>query len=300
VNYDYLMGTDIDHRHPEVRDDTLNWGPWILKTLGDNAAGFRFDAIKHFDRDFLANFIKHVRRETGQPNLFAVGEFWKDSTNDISRYLDGLGAQFSAFDVPLHYNFKEAADAGRNFDIRRVWDGSVVQARPVDAVTFVDNHDTQIGQQLASWVSPAFKPLAYAMILLRGQGYPCVFWGDLYGCGGDNPQQAVSSLSTFIKARNLFSYGETRDYWDDHPNCVGWVRVGDNAHDGCAVVLSNGDHGWKWMDVGREHAGEEWTDVLGWHRDVVKINGDGWGKFMCHAQSVSIWVKVGARGRDGF
>ena len=100
----------------------------------------------------------------------------------------------------------------------------------------------QIGQQLESWVAPYFKPLAYAMILLRGPGYPCVFWGDLYGCGGNNPQQAVSSLSTIIKARNLFSYGETRDYWD-HASCVGWVRVGDDSHDGCAVVLSIGDEG---------------------------------------------------------
>ena len=42
--------------------------------------------------------------------------------------------QFSVFDVPLHYNFKEAADAGRDYDIRKVWDGTLVQARPVDAV----------------------------------------------------------------------------------------------------------------------------------------------------------------------
>ena len=100
----------------------------------------------------------------------------------------------------------------------------------------------QIGQQLESWVSPGFKPLAYAMILLRGEGYPCVFWGDLYGCGGNNPQQPVSALSTLIKSRNLFSYGETRDYWD-HPNCAGWVRVGDDFHDGCAIVMSNGGEG---------------------------------------------------------
>jgi len=106
----------------------------------------------------------------------------------------------------------------------------------------VDTRIQQIGQQLQSWVAPYFKPIAYSLILLRGQGYPCVFWGDLYGCAGKNPQQAVSSLSTFIKARHLFSYGETRDYWD-HPSCVGWVRVGDDFHDGCAVVLSIGDEG---------------------------------------------------------
>ena len=87
------VGADIDHRHPEVLSDLLDWGTWILSTLGDSAAGFRFDAIKHIDRDFIATFVKHVRQETGQPNLFAVGEFWKDSVEDISQYLDGIGAQ---------------------------------------------------------------------------------------------------------------------------------------------------------------------------------------------------------------
>jgi len=57
---------------------------------------------------------------------------------------------------------------------------------------------------------------------------------------------------------------------------------------------------WKHMKVGREHAGEEWTDILGWHQGVAKIAEDGWGDFSCSAESVSIWVKVGARGRDGF
>ena len=57
---------------------------------------------------------------------------------------------------------------------------------------------------------------------------------------------------------------------------------------------------WKHMEVGREHAGEEWTDILGWYQGVVKIAEDGWGVFRCHGQSVSIWVKLGARGRDGF
>lgn len=57
---------------------------------------------------------------------------------------------------------------------------------------------------------------------------------------------------------------------------------------------------WKHMEVGRKHAGEEWTDILGWHQGVAKIAEDGWGDFSCSAESVSIWVKVGARGRDGF
>ena len=49
--------------------------------------------------------------------------------------------QFSLFDVPLHYNFKEAGDSGFNFDMRKIWDGSIVQREPVHSVTFVDNHE---------------------------------------------------------------------------------------------------------------------------------------------------------------
>jgi len=50
--------------------------------------------------------------------------------------------------------------------------------------------------------------------------FRCVFWGDLYGTKGDNPQEPVSQLGDLIRARKLFAYGELRDYWD-HMNCVG-------------------------------------------------------------------------------
>jgi hypothetical protein len=41
-----------------------------------------------------------------------------------------------------------------------------------------------------------------------------VFYGDLYGCEGENPQPAVNQLSDLIRARKLFAYGDLRDYWD--------------------------------------------------------------------------------------
>ena len=54
------------------------------------------------------------------------------------------------------------------------------------------------------------------------------------------------------------------------------------------------------MEVGSEHAGEKWTDVLGWHQGEVTIGEDGWAEFMCPARSVSIWTKTDARGREEF
>ncbi|KAL7420645.1 hypothetical protein Q5752_004596 [Cryptotrichosporon argae] len=295
-NYDYLMFV-IDHSHPDVEADLNKWGDWILKETG--AYGFRFDAVKHISQSFIAQFVKHIRAQTGgMAKAFCVGEFWKDSVDSLVAYIDGLGTQFSCFDSCLQAKFKEAGEARENFDLRTIFDNTLVQRKPIDAV--LQQHDTQVGQSLERWVSSEFKPLAYALILLRVDGYPCVFYGDLYGCGGENPQQPVSQLEDIIRARKLFAYGPIIDYWD-HPNCVAWVRKGDEEHDGCVVVLCNGnDEGSKKAEVGKEHAGETWTDVLGWYQGEVKIDEDGWAEFKCPAHSMSIWTKTDARGRDEF
>nr|AFX74688.1 alpha amylase [Glaciozyma antarctica] len=297
-SFDYLMFADIDHSHPEVEEDTNNWGTWVIKETG--AEGFRFDAIKHMDEGFIAQFVKYVREKLDNEDLFCVGEFWKDSIESLDGFLDRCDTQFSIFDTPLHYNFKEAGDAAENYDLRKIFDGTLVQSRPMDAVTLVDNHDTQPEEALESWVSPQFKPLAYALILFRQDGYPCVFGGDLYGCNSETKVEPMTQLADFIRIRKLFAYGPTRDYWD-HPNCVGWVREGDVERDGCAVVICNGsEEGEKRMQVPDGHAGEEWTDVLGWSQGTVTIGEDGWADFRSPPRSVSVWANVKARGREEF
>lgn len=45
----------------------------------------------------------------------------------------------SIFDTCLHYNFKEASDQGNAYDIRAIWDGTLVKERPMDAVTLVES-----------------------------------------------------------------------------------------------------------------------------------------------------------------
>ncbi|PWN39604.1 putative alpha-amylase [Ceraceosorus guamensis] len=267
--FDFLLGADIDHAHPDVREEFTRYAKWLVRTFP--IAGMRFDAVKHFSRTFLASMVKimreearHVRKEAGKepfeetdgPCLFAVGELWKDSIETIVHYVTNFeGEQMSLFDAPLHYNFKEASDAAENFDLRKVLDGTMMQKRPIDAVTLVENHDTQPGQSLASPISATFKPLAYALILLRAEGYPCVFLGDLDGCHAEGDSQPsvpkMNDLDKFIKARKYFGAGEQREYWD-HPNCIGWVRTGAGENGGCAVVLCNGSgDGEKRMEIGK-------------------------------------------------
>lgn len=62
-----------------------------------------------------------------------------------------------------------------------------MQTHPTNAVTFVDNHDSQPHEALESWVDDWFKQSAYALILLRRDGYPVVFYGDYYGIEGPTP-----------------------------------------------------------------------------------------------------------------
>jgi alpha-amylase len=65
-------------------------------------------------------------------------------------------------------------------------------------------------------------------------------------------------------------------------------------------LMSNKGPGQIKMAVGKEHAGEKWTDVLGWEEGEVEIDGDGYGLFKCPGTSVAVWVRSDAEGRDQF
>ena len=56
------------------------------------------------------------------------------------------------------------------------FEDTLVDKRPSKAVTFVDNHDTEPGQSLESWVKDWFRPIAYSMIMLREKGIPLYFF----------------------------------------------------------------------------------------------------------------------------
>ena len=235
--------------------------------------------------------------------MFHVGEFWSSDVKEMLEYLDFMESQYSLFDSPLLHNFSRLSTTKRS-DLRTVFDGSLVQARPGQAVTVVMTHDTQPGQTVATPVRGFFKPLAYALILLRAQGYPSVFYGDLYGIKGDDrasePPACGGQLADIILARKLYAYGGQDDYWDD-ANCIGFVRRGTAHHPaGLVCVMSNAGSGQIKMNIGDIHRGEIWTDVLQWQKNEVIIDGKGFGIFLCVAMSVSIWVRKDAAGRERF
>jgi len=287
-NYDYLMGADLDVDNQEVKDELYKWGQWYLKMTGVH--GFRLDAIKHIGHYFYRDWIPAMREACGR-DLFCVGEYWHWDVNQLDRYLANVNYEMDLFDVPLHMHLHDASKAHGEYNMATILNDTLVSRHPMCAVTFVDNHDTQPGQALQSWVEDWFKPHAYAITMLRQDGYPCVFYGDYYGIPHDNIASKKSMLNKMMKLRKRLAYGPQHDYFDDY-NVVGWTREGDAKHknSGMAVIMSDSTGGNKRMYVGKQFAGQFFKDALGNAKYNVKIDEDGCGDFYVNRETVSIWI----------
>jgi alpha-amylase len=154
------------------------------------------------------------------------------------------------------------------------------------AVTFVDNHDTfHVGG--GEPVGDSFRAQAYALILLRAGGTPCLFYPDYRSNDARAPLQPL--LDILVAARRDFAYGPQTDYIDD-PDVIGWTRQGDDEHPrAMAVVMSDGAPGVKRMATGRGN--RTFLDVTGAISGSVTTGDDGWGDFACPAGSVAVWVE---------
>ena len=287
ANFDYLMGVDLDTDNPETVKALLDWGKWYFDTV--HMDGLRLDAVKHISFDFYREWLKSIREYAGR-ELFAVGEYWSPDLNKLTHYLDVTNNSLSLFDVPLHFAFYRASNSNGQCDMGAVLENTLVKVRPMNAVTFVDNHDTQPGQALSSFVLPWFKPIAYAMILLRKDGIPCVFYGDYYGIPHDGIAP-VTGLKKLVKLRECYAYGEQTDYFDDC-SVVGFTRMGDDEHkdSGMAVVMTDSVGGKKRMKVGEQFKGQSFFDALVNFTEPVIIGEDGFGEFAVRDGSVSVWV----------
>jgi len=287
-NYDFLIFNDLDFDHPDVAAEMKRWGVWVARTL--DLDGVRLDALKHIKNAFIADFIRTVRAARGK-EYYAVGEYWSGDFDSLETYLEAVGHQIDLFDAPLHFKLFEASEKGGEFDMRTLVDDTLVKRYPTLAVTFVDNHDSQHGSSLESQVKAWFKPLAYALILLMKEGYPCVFYGDYYGVAGE-PSPHRTILDILLAARRDRAHGEQIDYFD-HPDTVGFTRTGDEQHpdSGLALLLSNGGDDEKEMSVGERHGGEVWHEITGGFDDEIRIGSDGRARFKVRGGKVAVWVK---------
>ncbi|WP_058911189.1 alpha-amylase [Entomohabitans teleogrylli] len=295
-NFDYLMGENIDFRNRAVTEEIKYWARWMLSQTHCN--GFRLDAVKHIPAWFYKEWIDHVQDVAPEP-LFIVAEYWSHEVDKLQQYISQVEGKTMLFDAPLQMKFHEASRSGRDYDMSQIFTDTLVEADPFHAVTLVANHDTQPLQSLEAPVEPWFKPLAYALILLRENGVPSVFYPDLFGAsyedtGGDGNSYQIEmpiihQLDALIQARQRFAHG-VQTLWFDHPNCIAFSRSGTEEAPGCVVVISNGDDGEKTLTLGENYGQKTWRDFLGNREETIATDEQGSATFTCNGASVSIWV----------
>lgn len=290
-NFDYLMFADIDHAHPDVKKELINWVDWFVKEL--DLDGLRFDAVKHIDASFMEEFATHLK-ETHGDDFYLLGEYWDASTDVKARYLQLTQHKMDLFDVSLHFKFFEAATNSDEFDLRNMFGDTVTSEYPSMSVTFVDNHDSEPGQALESTIDDWFKEIAYGVILLRKEGYPCLFYGDYYGINGDyNIGSKKEMIDPLALIRKKYAYGDQDDYFNEQ-YLIGWLRHGNEEFpQKLAVVVSIKEKRSIRMFFGEGEVGKVYVDALGYVVDPVTIDEEGYGEVWAEAGKISCWLEEG-------
>ncbi|RZL14724.1 MAG: alpha-amylase [Hymenobacter sp.] len=275
--YDNLLGCEIRYSDANQANETIKWGNWMTTKL--SLDGYRLDATKHLLTSFVNNWLDNVKGAR-----FAVSEAWFANLSDLKNYASATGGRTSLFDVPLHYTFKAMSDGNGSWDMRGLQFAGFTESNPTLAVSFVDNHDTdQSGGGLYSPVSN-FKQLAYAYILTRANGYPCVFYKDYYNYG------LGSQLKTLMGIRKANAYGAAYEYTSvDDADYYAYSRAGDGTHKGLMLVLNDGGSA-KTKGITSPFKNATLTDKTGNYAGTITTDGNGYGNFPVNGRSWSVWV----------
>ncbi len=282
---DYLLGCDVDYQNEKVVEEIIAWGKWLVQEIGVD--GFRLDAVKHVDTEFVKKWLKEIRACT-EKELFIMGEAWYTNTMSLQFYLEALKDQeIKLFDFPLRSQMELMRDGRIN--MANLGNAGLVNKKPTQAVTFVDNHDT-FRDGLNS--APIFKRKcqSYAYILTREHGYPVVFWRDLYNAN------LHSELEKIIKARKYFAYGPGYEVVTNDQEVYSYVRAGLEDADGTGLVMmiSSGNSGQIIeKKINAQQPGQIYYDFTGNISELVETDSQGYGIFKVKNtadRGWSIWV----------
>ena len=165
---------DLDHKSENVQTNVKAYLKMLLEDLG--YAGFRYDMVKGYSASYTKMY-----NEDSKPQ-FSVGECW-DSSNTIKNWIDGTGKTSAAFDFQFKYVVRNATDKQDWSYLGKQNEGNwpLVSkdyqsgAYRQYAVTFVENHDTEVRPDGSSNGPLRKDTLAANAYLLAMPGTPCVF-----------------------------------------------------------------------------------------------------------------------------
>lgn len=266
-----------------VFDGLIMAGDWLTRTVG--AQGYRLDDVKGLSTDFLLPFLNGKSMQ----GKFAVGEFFDGNAQLIKQWIfnpQGMQGRVSAFDFPLKFMLTSMCNNPGRFNMADLDHAGLTGIAPLNSVTFVENHDTDLkdGQRIV-----VNKLLAYAYIL-TSEGYPSVFYKDYStdpGCYGLKPQ-----IDNLIWVHDVLANGGTEQRWKDF-NVFAFERTGNprllvalnndpaNTH---TIQLATSLGGNVHLKDYTGHGPDVFTDGRGNVSVTVPRNKDGLG-YVCYSQT---------------
>jgi len=221
---------DLDHTSANVQRIVKAYLDFLKNDLG--YVGFRYDMV----RGYAASYTK-MYNESAQPE-YSVGENWS-STEDIKNWIEGTERKSAAFDFQFKYVVRNAANNG---DWRRLAEKNDNYSWPLIAneynngayrqwaVTFVENHDTEVRPDGSSNGPLEKDILAANAYMLAMPGTPCVFYKHYL--------QYPTEIRQMIEVRKLAGITNMSTYTNNkkEQNCyANYVRTGGTLRLAVAV-----------------------------------------------------------------
>ncbi|OHX66534.1 hypothetical protein NH26_09280 [Flammeovirga pacifica] len=225
----YSAARDINHRDFETRQAIKDWMNWLINDVG--YSGWRYDFVHGFGAEYFAEY-----NNATNPYI-SIGENWTNDTQAIVNWMDGTQQTSTAFDFPLKFTLHDAVNGnygalnngGKMPGVAGVW--------PQNAVTFLENHDTEPVRQ-ADHGGTAFPndPSSNSQILqgyayiLTHAGNPMIFYSHMfeYGLYDD-----ISKMVAIRKANGIHNNSTVNIQQADGN---GYAAIVDNS---VAVRLGN-------------------------------------------------------------
>lgn len=257
------------------------------KSLGGGFnGGWRFDYVK----GLYTWVVKDMRAATGNP--FCVGEYWDANTSTLQWWADSTGC--SVFDFALYYTLKDICNNGSGggympnvFD----WSKSFAAKSPMQAVTFVGNHDTdEIYRD---------KMMAYAFILTF-QGYPCIYYKDYYDYGlasggGASPTGWGNGIKQLVWCREKLANGSPtiKILKSNDGDVIIYQAYGvSTSAPGYIVVINDNASAWKgaWVVTDNSYLKGKTLKAYAWSSTVSGQNVAPQNKYCDANGNVEVWA----------
>lgn len=257
---------DIDHASENVQKIVKAYENYLLNDLG--YTGFRYDVGKGFAAKYFGMYNVAAKPQ------FSVGEVW-DSNTTIKNWIDNTktdGAiQSAAFDFQFRYQVRDAINNG---DWSKVVGSNCLikdDAYKRYAVTFVENHDTELRYQDYQQDPIRKDTLAANAFLLAMPGTPCVFlkhW-----------QKYKKEIKLMIEARRMMGIHNESAYRSLSPGtqCTAVLVTGEKGNLIVAVGPTAKDYnrvGYKELMSGYKYKYlvEESVNLDDWNAIVSRIS----------------------------